>query len=296
MYNKYLDIFICVADAGSFSKASRKLFVSPNAVMKQINILEDELAVKLFVRSNHGLELTPAGRLIYQDARRLIAHSAQTLAQARALMSADHQQVIRIGSSLMRPSRKVVSLWQKVGQRYPQFKLKIISFDDQHDNYRRLVTHLGQKIDVISGIYPSDLFGHRCSCLQLGWQKISVAVPLSHHLAGKKELQPSDLNGEKVVIIKHGDTKYIDRLRTAIERHHPQIKLITVDNYDVDTLNYCEKNNLIMITTTVWKDIHPTMATIPVDWAFRVPYGILYPLHPSPPVKTFINAIKAVKN
>lgn len=196
----------------------------------------------------------------------------------------------------MRPSQQIVSLWQRVGQRYPQFEIKIIPFDDQHDNYRRLVTHLGQKIDVISGIYPSDLFDHRCNCLQLGWRKIAVAVPLGHRLAGKKELRLSDLDGERVVMVKRGDTKYIDRLRTAIEQHHPQIKLITVDNYDVSTLNYCEKNNLIMITTTVWGNIHPTMVTIPVDWNFRVPYGILYPLHPAPPVKTFINAIKAVQN
>lgn len=296
MYNKYLDIFICVADAGSFSKASRKLFISPNAVMKQINILEDELAVKLFIRNNHGLRLTPAGRLIYQEAHRLIDRSSQVLAEARTMMAPEHKQVIRIGSSLMRPSQDLAALWQKISQHYPQFEIKIIPFDDRHNSYHTLVAHLGQKIDLIPGIYPSDLFNHQCSCLQLGWQKIAVAVPISHHLADKKQLQFNDLDGENLVIIRRGDTQYIDRLRSEIEQHHPQISLITVDNYDVDTLNYCEKHNLIMVTATVWKNIHPTMVTIPVDWDFRVPYGILYPVHPSPQVKTFINAVKAEQN
>lgn len=34
MYNKYLEVFIEVANTGSFSKAGEKLFISPTAVMK----------------------------------------------------------------------------------------------------------------------------------------------------------------------------------------------------------------------------------------------------------------------
>ena len=40
MYNKYLDIFIEVADTGSFSNAAEKLYVSSTAIMKQMNLME----------------------------------------------------------------------------------------------------------------------------------------------------------------------------------------------------------------------------------------------------------------
>ena len=43
MYNHHLDTFLCAADMGSFSRAAEELFVSPNAVMKQINLLESHL-------------------------------------------------------------------------------------------------------------------------------------------------------------------------------------------------------------------------------------------------------------
>ena len=36
MYNPQLDTFICVVEAGSFSKAADKLYISPPAVIKQI--------------------------------------------------------------------------------------------------------------------------------------------------------------------------------------------------------------------------------------------------------------------
>ena len=40
MYNPLLDTFLAVADCGSFTKAADKLFISPTAVMKKMNVLE----------------------------------------------------------------------------------------------------------------------------------------------------------------------------------------------------------------------------------------------------------------
>ena len=50
MYNPQLDTFICVVEAGSFSKAAYKLYISPPAVIKQINSLENNLGVKKLSR------------------------------------------------------------------------------------------------------------------------------------------------------------------------------------------------------------------------------------------------------
>lgn len=40
MYNPQLETFLCVVEAGSFSKAAEKLYISAPAVIKQINSLE----------------------------------------------------------------------------------------------------------------------------------------------------------------------------------------------------------------------------------------------------------------
>ena len=53
MYDRHLDTFLEVADSGSFLKASERLYISANAVTKQINLLESDLGVKLFSRSRH---------------------------------------------------------------------------------------------------------------------------------------------------------------------------------------------------------------------------------------------------
>lgn len=62
MYNSQLTTFISVAESGSFTKAADALFITPPAVMKQINALEERLGIALLTRTNHGLQLTEAGK------------------------------------------------------------------------------------------------------------------------------------------------------------------------------------------------------------------------------------------
>ena len=51
MYNHQLETFIRVANEGSFNKAAEESHITPTAIIKQINLLEDSLVVKLFERT-----------------------------------------------------------------------------------------------------------------------------------------------------------------------------------------------------------------------------------------------------
>ncbi|KTD53086.1 LysR family transcriptional regulator [Legionella quinlivanii] len=66
-----LKSFTTVVENNSFSAASRLLNVSPSKVSKQINWLEDELRMKLFIRSTKQLILTDAGKTLYEKAGNL---------------------------------------------------------------------------------------------------------------------------------------------------------------------------------------------------------------------------------
>ena len=70
---KQLRAFLAVANARSFLGAAEMLYVSRQAVSKTVTQLEDELGVKLFVRSQNGAELTPAGAYFFPQARTLVA-------------------------------------------------------------------------------------------------------------------------------------------------------------------------------------------------------------------------------
>jgi DNA-binding transcriptional LysR family regulator len=78
MVNDLLYAFIEVIDAGSFSKAAEKLYISSTALMKQMNGLEAQIGVQLLIRTNHGIRATSAGISLYHDAKFLVQYSEKS--------------------------------------------------------------------------------------------------------------------------------------------------------------------------------------------------------------------------
>ena len=70
---RQLRYFLAVANARSFLQAADSLYVSRQAVSKAITQLEDELQVPLFVRTQNGAMMTPAGIYFYPRATALTA-------------------------------------------------------------------------------------------------------------------------------------------------------------------------------------------------------------------------------
>ncbi|MFT6008661.1 MAG: DNA-binding transcriptional LysR family regulator [Parasphingorhabdus sp.] len=68
-----LEMFVAVADRGSFSAAARALRVSPPAVTRGIGALEHRLGVSLFHRSTRAVSLTDDGSAFLPRARRILA-------------------------------------------------------------------------------------------------------------------------------------------------------------------------------------------------------------------------------
>lgn len=115
MYNPQLETFIWVADAGSFHKAAEESFITPTAVIKQINLLEETLGVRLFDRSHRGLTLTGAGRSLYQDAKYIIQYCRDSVTRAKNAMQ-EASGIIRIGSSPMTPAPSVKRFLDVAGE------------------------------------------------------------------------------------------------------------------------------------------------------------------------------------
>ena len=62
---------IAIADCGSMNEASRELFISQPSLSETMKELEQEIGIQIFVRSNHGIEITPAGEEFLGYARQI---------------------------------------------------------------------------------------------------------------------------------------------------------------------------------------------------------------------------------
>lgn len=166
MYNPQLDTFIKVAESGSFSKAAQALFITPTAVIKQMNLLGSRLGLTLFHRSHQGLSLTRAGRSLLADAHHIVQYSQESIARAR-IAERGEKRIIRVGVSLMTPSTPLTKLWPKVKERCPGMSLQVVTFENTPSAARGLA-NLGQDIDVVAGIFDGAfLKEHGCLGLEL---------------------------------------------------------------------------------------------------------------------------------
>lgn len=294
MYNPQLETFLRVADAGSFNKAAQKSYITPTAVIKQINSLEETLGVKLFDRSRRGLILTKAGCSMYQDAKYIIQYCRDSVTRAKNAMQED-SNIIRIGSSPMTPAQLLMGLWSKIQTLYPDIKFQIIPFENTPENAREILGNLGKNIDVVGGIFDETMLDLRgCAGLELTRGVFHCAVSIHHCLAVKDKLQVSDLYGENLMLMHRGWSHYVDQLRDDLWQHHPQIHIVDFDFYSMDVFNRCENTNDVLLAISGWANVHPLLKVIPVEWDHSIPYGILHSPNPTPAVQRFLDVAKTL--
>lgn len=294
MYNPQLETFLRVADAGSFNKAAEEAYITPTAVIKQINLLESSLDVKLFERTHRGLILTKAGKFLYQDTKYIIQYCKDSVTRAKNAMQED-TNIIRIGSSPMTPAQLLMQLWPKIQARCPGIKFEIIPFENTPENAREILANLGRNIDVIGGIFDETMLEVRgCEGLELSREPFCCAVSIHHKLAEKDQLKIQDLYGENLLLMHRGWSHYVDRLRDDIWQNHSKIKIVDFDFYSMNIFNRCENSNDVLLAIPGWANVHPLLKVIPVEWDHTIPYGLLHSPQPTETVKQFLAAAQTV--
>ena len=294
MYNHQLDTFIQVADAGSFSKAAEAMFISSTAVMKQINLLEETLEVRLFDRTPRGLTLTNAGKSYYQDAKYMIQYAKDARVRAKNAM-ANSENTIRLGSSLMTPSQFLMELWPRIHKAAPELKFEIVNFENTPENARNILKNLEQNIDVVAGIFDDTMLNlYGCAGTELLRVPICCAVSIYHPLAQKKRLAIEDLYGQKLMLMNRDWSKYTDQLRDDLWEHHPEIQIEDFSFYNLEAFNRCEHENALLMAVPQWDNVHPLLKIVPVDWKHEIPFGLLHSKTPSKTVADFLKAATMV--
>jgi DNA-binding transcriptional LysR family regulator len=75
----FLKYFHEVAQCGSVRLAASHLFISSSAVNRQILNIEAELGTRLFDRTSKGMQLTNAGKLLFEHVERTLLDAVRTL-------------------------------------------------------------------------------------------------------------------------------------------------------------------------------------------------------------------------
>ena len=281
--------FLAVARTGSFAKAAKQLFISSVAVMKQMNGLEAEIGAVLFVRTNHGVSLTHAGRILLEQIARIQKDAEKALAAVRNAAQKD-KIPIRVGASMMRPTTLLMNICQNSDDIRRKFTLQIIPFSDNQFSEKWLKSTVGEVFDCVTSPYDVESWYEVFGILKLGEEKFKLAVPVSHPLSQYSLIQLSDLAGY-TLLTPPRKAPMVDRICQTIEMGSYDIRIAPLPEfYTANT--FFEHANELLLTRDSFNIISSGFKTIDVAWDFSSPTGIIYSSYPSPQVAEFISLLK----
>jgi DNA-binding transcriptional LysR family regulator len=117
-------ILVTVVEQGNFSKAAKKLGVTPSAVSRQISRLEDALGIKLLQRTTRQLALTESGTLTFNYCKQMI-ESAEKAVNASRSTTSTVSGLLRVAAPKSLANRVLRPLFVEFLKRYPDIQLHL---------------------------------------------------------------------------------------------------------------------------------------------------------------------------
>ncbi|MBZ6384901.1 MULTISPECIES: LysR family transcriptional regulator [Pantoea] len=212
---RHLRYFLAVAEELHFGRAAQRLNISQPPLSQQIMQLEQEIAAKLFIRTNRSVQLTPAGQQFLSDARAILQQVEQAVGRAARLERGEEGE-LRIGFTSSAPFTGLVSdaLYQ-FRQRWPQVHIQM-----QEINTRQQLVplHEGQ-LDL--GVMRNTLLPPDLRHQLLLREPLRAVVHWAHPLADAESISISELANEPFVFFDpQGGTALHGEILSLLHRYH----------------------------------------------------------------------------
>jgi DNA-binding transcriptional LysR family regulator len=188
-----IEMFLCAAENGNLSDAARQLHLSQPAVSHQIKLLEQELEVRLFIRTNSGLKLTEAGALLLPWARRIL-HDMQDLKDMMQSLQEVFVGSLRIACSCTAGKYILPALAARFRQRYPGVEVRILGCSPRHVTLNLL------EGEAQLGVLSTEVHDAGLDTQEFFRDSIRLVVPMNHRWAARTSIEPAEIVQEPIIL------------------------------------------------------------------------------------------------
>lgn len=205
-----LRCFVMAADELHFGRAAQRLDMLPSSLSRHIRMLEENLGVRLMVRTTRNAVLTEHGSLLLEEARTLLATADDLESRIRAL-GRERASVLRLGvidSAAVGIVPKLLHHFREVA---PDVVVQILE-----DKTNRLMPRvLSGRLDIAL-IRPPAALSRRLDSQFLLHETAVVAVPHGHRLAQRERVTAHDLVDETLIVPERRSRPHSHDLTTRL--------------------------------------------------------------------------------
>jgi DNA-binding transcriptional LysR family regulator len=203
---RQIEIFVRVAELGSFSKAAESLYLTQPTVSERVRSLEEELGMKLLDRQQRGASPTKAGQLLLTYARRILQlrrEARQALDEFQGRMSGE----LIVGASTIPGEYVLPPIIGRFKAKFPDISISLLIGDTQ------AVLDWVLEGKVEAGIVGAQINHRALEYRELMPDELILVVPSGHPWHGKKTVTLEEVRQEPLIVREKGSGS-----RHALER------------------------------------------------------------------------------
>lgn len=196
---RHLRYFVAVAEELHFGRAAERLHMAQPPLSQQIRMLEEELGVALFHRTNRRVQLTEAGGAFLEEVYRLLAQLDRAVSTARRANRGEIGR-LRLGFVNSATYQLLPDLCRAFRREYPDVVLDL----QEHTSDFQLETLENGTLDV--GLYRADAERYRpqlpptLTMATVSREPLAIALPKGHRMLGQQAVSLADLAQEPFIL------------------------------------------------------------------------------------------------
>jgi DNA-binding transcriptional LysR family regulator len=190
---RHLKYFIAIAEELHFGRAAERLYIAQSALSQQILGLEAELGIQLLERTKRRVRLTVAGQAFWEEARDILGRVEQAVQRSQRIARGE-MGLLRIGFTILALHSVLPQILATFRDRHSQVQLLLSEMSTQ----TQLNALQAKQIDV--GFLHPPIEAKHLNLLTIKTEKMMVALPSQHPLAGRKRLTMQSLSPYPLII------------------------------------------------------------------------------------------------
>ncbi|WP_328411016.1 LysR family transcriptional regulator [Nocardia sp. NBC_00403] len=204
-----LRYFATVAEHRHFGRAAEKLYIAQPVLSRQIKAFEQELDCALLLRTTRKVELTAAGKQLYEEAQGILAAVDAAVRRVHDVDRGVRRLVVAFA-----PGLRVSEAIREFAMRHPEIETDVVPArwwepDAPLRDGRAQIGYLRR---------PFDESGLRT--IPVGHEPRVACMPATHPLASRRELTLADLDGERMLDSRNRRTSSLEEKFELIASGH----------------------------------------------------------------------------